>query len=454
MDYQQTLDYVYSFVDYGIKSRYKYSPETFDLTRMRTVLARLGDPQRRLPAAHVAGTKGKGSVSAMAASILRAAGYRAGLYTSPHLDDFCERMQLDGRPISHEALAALATELRPLFDSTRGITTFEITTALAHQWFALHGAQIAVFEVGLGGRLDATNVLYPNVCAITSISYDHTQLLGQTLPEIAEEKAGIIKPGAPVVSAPQHPEVLERLAAIARERGSRLRLVGRDWLFERTAFDHRKQAFSFRPSDSLREEIGAWEPADSLMEIPLLGRHQIENAAVAVAVMQELIAQGFAIPFQAIRRGLAQVVWPGRFEVLDGALGGKTVILDCAHNGDSIAKLIATLEELYPGERPTLIFGASDDKDVSGMLAGLLPLASAAILTRADHPRASDPKHLAAAAEAVAAREGVALSLNVAHTVGQALVAAQQTAASLIVITGSLFLVADARAQLKLIAVH
>src|SRR5574341_14059 len=317
MDYQQTLDYIYSFVDYGLKSRYKYSPDTFDLTRMRTVLARMGDPQRRLPAVHVAGTKGKGSVSAISASILRAAGYRVGLYTSPHLNDFNDRLQFDGQPISHEALAALTTELRPLFDSTAGIPTFEISTALAHQWFALQGADFAVIEVGLGGRLDATNVLYPNVCAITSISYDHTHLLGATLAEIAEEKAGIIKPGVPVISAPQKPDALERITFIARDRGSKLRLVGRDWSVARTSFDHRKQTFSIQPSESLRGEVGDWESAP--LDIPLLGYHQIENASVAIAVMHELRVQGFNIPFDTIRRGLAEVVWPGRFEVLDSA---------------------------------------------------------------------------------------------------------------------------------------
>jgi dihydrofolate synthase/folylpolyglutamate synthase len=461
MDYQQSLDYIYSFVDYGLKSRYKYSPETFDLTRMRTVLARLGDPQRRLPALHVAGTKGKGSVSAMSASVLRAAGYRTGLYTSPHINDFNERLQLDGQPISHDALAALTSQLRPLFDSTPGITTFEITTALAHQWFAQQQADVAVIEVGLGGRLDATNVLYPNVCAITSISYDHTQLLGKTLPEIAEEKAGIIKPGAPVVSAPQRPEALQRIETIARERGSRLRVVGRDWQFERTAFDHRRQTFSLRPAGPTGDEAGDresgdwesgdWESGD--IQIPLLGYHQIENAAVAAALMHELRLQGFTIPFDAIRRGLAGVVWPGRFEVIEELPGAGTIILDCAHNGDSIAKLAATLEELYPREKPILIFGTSDDKDVSGMLSELVPRIQAAIMTRADHPRASAPEQLSAAAQAIAARDGVALSIKVAHTVGQALSMAKQMAAPLTVIAGSIFLVADARAELKRIPI-
>jgi dihydrofolate synthase/folylpolyglutamate synthase len=452
MDYQQTLDYIYSFVDYGLKSRYKYSPETFDLTRMRTVLARLGDPQLRRPAVHVAGTKGKGSVAAMTASILRAAGLRVGLYTSPHLNDFCERLRLDDAPIAPDALAELTTELRPLFDSTPGITTFEITTALAHQWFARQAADIAVLEVGLGGRLDATNVLFPNVCAITSISYDHIQLLGKTLREIAEEKAGIIKPGVPVVCAPQQPEALERIAAIARERGARLRLVGRDWSFERESFSPRGQQFRVKPPTEVGEP-GEWDAVR--FEIPLLGYHQIENAAVAIALVQELraqraqSAQSFDISLKAIGCGLQEVVWPGRFEIVIDSQNDKTIILDCAHNRDSAAKLAATLKELYPEARPVLLFGASDDKDVSGMLAELLPCASRVIMAKADHPRASDPARLAEVAEAVSAESGVARSVNVSHTVGSALAEARAAAEPFILITGSIFVVADARAELK-----
>jgi len=445
MDYNQTLDYIYSFVDYGLKSRYKYSPETFDLTRMRTVLARLGDPQRKLPAVHVAGTKGKGSVAAMTASILRAAGFHVGLYTSPHLNDFCERLQFDGEDISHEALAGLTTELRPVFDVMPGVTTFEITTALAHVWFAQQQADFAVFEVGLGGRLDATNVLYPNVCAITSISYDHTQLLGKTLPEIAEEKAGIMKAGAPVVSAPQEASALERIATIARERGARLRVVGNDWLFSRDSFSHLSQSFRIEPSPELQTEIGEWKPTH--FTIPLLGQHQIDNAAVAVGITQELREQGFEISMEAIRHGLANVVWPGRFEVFSDS--GKTVILDCAHNRDSTAKLVATLREQYNGVKPVLIFGASDDKDVSGMLTELTPQVSRVIIAKADHPRASEPERLVEMTTAVADERGVALSVNVAHTVSDALNAARGGPDDFILVTGSIFLVADVRALLR-----
>jgi dihydrofolate synthase/folylpolyglutamate synthase len=332
-----------------------------------------------------------------------------------------------------------------VFDTMPGITTFEITTALANAWFAQQNADFAVFEVGLGGRLDATNVLYPNVCAITSISYDHTQLLGKTLPEIAEEKAGIIKAGAPVVSAPQDDSALERIAAIARERGARLRVVGRDWLFSRDSFSHASQSFHMQPSPELADEIRQWPPTHFI--IPLLGPHQIDNAAVAVAVSEELCEQGFEISLDAIQQGLANVIWPGRFEVF--ADSGKTIILDCAHNRDSTAKLVATLREQYNGVKPVLIFGASDDKDVSGMLTELTPQVSQVIIAKADHPRASDPDRLVAMTEAVAAECGVALSVNVAHTVSDALEAARGGKDDFILVTGSIFLVADIRALLK-----
>ncbi|MBM4421886.1 MAG: bifunctional folylpolyglutamate synthase/dihydrofolate synthase [Chloroflexi bacterium] len=443
MDYDQTLDYIYSFVDYGLKSRYKYSPDTFDLTRMRTLLARLGDPQRRLPSLHVAGTKGKGSVSAMAASILRAARYRVGLYTSPHLNDFCERIQFDDQPISHDTLSSLTTELRPVFDSLPGVTTFEITTALAHEWFARQRATFGVFEVGLGGRLDATNVLHPNACAITSLSYDHIQLLGNTLPEIAEEKAGIIKPGVPVVCAPQSSDALEKISSIARDRGARLRVIGRDWIASRDSVSDAGQRFSIQPSTALQPEVGEWAPTP--FDIPLLGQHQIENAAVAVAMIHELRMQGFEVPLEAIQRGLATVSWPGRFEVIRDSASSKTIVLDCAHNRDSASKLAATVKETFPDAHPALIFGASDDKDVEGMLAELLPLSSRMIVAKADHPRASNAERLAETSRQI----GVARSVNVAHTVADALADARGGPEQIILVTGSVFLVADVRLLLK-----
>ena len=203
MTYDEALDYLYSFVDYSLQRSYRYSPATFDLARMRELLQKLSNPERSYKVIHVAGTKGKGSVSALCASALRAAGYRTGFYTSPHLVDYAERIQADGHDLPHERLAELVEEIRPVVETVPRLTTFEITTALAFLYFAREKVDAAVVEVGLGGRLDATNVVHPLVSVITSLSLDHTHLLGHTLAEIAREKAGIIKPGVPVVIAPQ-----------------------------------------------------------------------------------------------------------------------------------------------------------------------------------------------------------------------------------------------------------
>ena len=229
--YQQTLDYLYSFVDYSLTRSTRYSPEHFDLNRMVTFVEYLNDPQNAYPIIHVAGTKGKGSVSAMIAAALEAAGYKVGLYTSPHLQDYAERIQINGAPILHQELIQMIAELRPYLDQGTNLTTFEITTGLAFRYFEQQGVNAAVIEVGLGGRLDATNVVIPLVSVITSLSYDHTLFLGDTLAEIAGEKAGIIKRGVPVVLSPQKDEARFVVERIAAEREATLYLVGRDFLF-------------------------------------------------------------------------------------------------------------------------------------------------------------------------------------------------------------------------------
>lgn len=446
LTYQEALDYLYSFVDYSHERTYTYSAQTFDLARMVKFLELLGNPQARYPALHLAGTKGKGSVAAMCASALRAAGYRAGFYTSPHLQDFCERMQVNGEFIPPEAVAEIVDGMRPAVERMPGLTTFELTTALAFQYFARRNVDVAVIEVGLGGRLDATNVVTPLVSVITSLSYDHMSLLGSTLAEIAGEKAGIVKPGVPVVSAPQKPEALEVVERIAAERGARLTLMGRDWLFRPMAHSLDSQTFEIwsaeeeRQLSALRARGRAvnWKPLT--LEIPLLGQHQVENGAVAYATLMALRAQALPISHDAIREGLRDVCWPGRFEILSRR---PYLVADSAHNRDSAQKLAAALADYFPGRRVTLIFGASSDKDVSGMLAELLPRVSRAFMTQAIHPRAWDPEEVAGLA-----REAHAdLSIEVVSPVAQALERALQLSASddVVVACGSLFVVAEVR---------
>jgi dihydrofolate synthase/folylpolyglutamate synthase len=230
-EYQEVLDYLYSYVDFSLQRSFRYSPEQFNLSRMYELVARLGNPQENYTIFHIAGTKGKGSVSAFCESALRAQGYKVGLYTSPHLEDYAERIQINGDPIPHKDLVDTVNEIKPIIEAIPKITTFEITTALALYYFSKQGVSVAVLEVGLGGRLDATNVVVPKICVITSISYDHTYILGNTLTEIATEKAGIIKQGIHVVISPQKEEARRVIVDIAKEKSAPLIEVGKDYLY-------------------------------------------------------------------------------------------------------------------------------------------------------------------------------------------------------------------------------
>jgi len=365
--YNKALDYLYSFVDYSLKHSSELAKADFNLDRMFALMESLGNPQNKYPIIHVAGTKGKGSVSALCAAGLQAAGYTTGLYTSPHLLDYVERIQINGKPILHEQLVELVEEIKPHVAKIEKLTTFEITTALAFMAFARHGVNAAVFEVGLGGRLDATNIVTPNVSVITSLSYDHMAVLGNTLALIAEEKAGIIKPGVPVVSSPQTKEALEVLERAAKMKNTELTLAGRDVKFKliESSLDGQK-----------------FEVDRLLLKIPLLGYHQIENAATAYTA---LILGGIPVTDEQIQKGFSQVQWRARFEV---ARREPPVIFDSAHNQDSFAKLSETLQTYFPDQMVYLIFGASEDKNIPGMFAELKTKIRKIIITRADHPRA------------------------------------------------------------------
>jgi dihydrofolate synthase/folylpolyglutamate synthase len=399
--YQQALDYLYSFIDYSLQRTYPYSTHTFDLGRMHAFLARLGDPHRHCAVIHVAGTKGKGSVSAMLESVLRASGLRTGFYLSPHLIDFCERIRLGGAPIPHDRLAGLVDSLRGEVEQVPGLTTFEITTAAAFRYFQEEHADVVVAEVGLGGRLDATNVVSPVVSVITSLSYDHTHLLGDTLAEIAREKAGIIKPGIPVVSSPQEGEAMQVLLSVSEERNAPLTLIGRDWHFapDRRSLDG--QSFFLWKAERQADVDAALargedlQPITARYEIPLLGYHQIINAAAAVAALDTARESLPAVSGEAVRRGLGSVRWEGRFQLLHRS---PAVVVDSAHNVDSARRLRIALDDYFPMRRVVLVFGASDDKDVAGMLDELLPRVSRLIATRSTHPRAADPEKIASLA--------------------------------------------------------
>ncbi len=382
--YNKALDYLYSFVDYSLKHSSELAKAEFNLDRMFALMESLGNPQAQYPIIHVAGTKGKGSVSAMCASVLRAAGYKVGLYTSPHLLDYTERIQVNGVPISHALLVELVEEVKPHVARVPKLTTFEITTALGFLAFAKQGCTAAVIEVGLGGRLDATNVVTPKVSVITSLSYDHMAVLGDTLAKIAGEKAGIIKPGVPVVSSPQKDEALEVLQRVASMKKCVLTLVGKDVKFE--PLESSLDGQSLRIVDNLRA-------LTSDFHLPLLGSHQLENAATAYTALK---ASGLPISEEAIQKGFSQVQWRARFEI---ARRDPPVIFESAHNQDSFAKLRETLEQYFPGRLVYLIFGASEDKNIPGMFSEMKPKIKRLIVTRADHPRALEEEKIIELAE-------------------------------------------------------
>jgi dihydrofolate synthase/folylpolyglutamate synthase len=385
MDYQQALEYLLKFADY---ERLPRAGIVWDLKRIERLLKRLGDPQNYARSVHVAGTKGKGSTSAMIASVLHSAGYRVGLYTSPHLLSYTERIQVDGKPIDESDWARLTELVKPHVEAENRIgdlgelTTFEIFTAMAFLHFRQVKADWQVLEVGLGGRLDATNVVKPQVCVITSISFDHMDVLGDTLGKIAGEKTGIIKAGADVVSAPQFPEAMEVIERVCREKGVRLVKVGENVTWERGEFDVEGQSFRV---EGLKGNYDLW--------LPLLGEHQIENAANAVATIELLVERGVGIKSEDIVQGLARINWPGRLQVLGRE---PWVIVDGAHNAYSIQRLGEALERYFRSEKLTLILGFGNDKDVAGMTTEAVKITGDIILVASKHPKAMKPEALRA----------------------------------------------------------
>ncbi len=429
MDYQSAVDYILSFADYERISR---SAVVFDLRRMDMLLDKLGKPQDFAKFVHITGTKGKGSTSAMIASILTVAGYRTGLYTSPHLLSINERIMVDGRNITEEAFARLTTLMKPEVEAVNDfgqygrLTTFELLTALGFLYYREVKADYQVLEVGLGGRLDATNVVKnPEVCVITSISYDHMDVLGRTLTQIATEKCGIIKSGCVVVSSPQNPEAMVVIERVCREKGVRLIRVGEDITWRSKSFSPDGQSFS------LSGITGDYELA-----IPLVGEHQLENAAAAVEAVTVLAERGAKISQEQVTKGLRCVNWPGRLQILRRI---PYVVVDGAHNADSSKKLMKALRQYFPFQRLFLIFGASSDKDLSGIVAEIAPYSDKVIIVRAHHPRAVAPEVLVAKFAKCGVK--VVAIEETSKAVENAL--SQAGPHDLICATGSLFVVAE-----------
>jgi dihydrofolate synthase/folylpolyglutamate synthase len=430
------IDWLFSLAQFGIK---------FGLDNIQAIVSGLGHPERAFASVHVAGTNGKGSVTAMVEAALRrdrspssgrAAGYRTGRYTSPHLVDLTERFAIDGEPVSQQELVDAVSVVRTCVDRLRGSgaldvhpTFFEVTTATAFELFRRHGVEIAVCEVGLGGRLDATNVLSPVACAITSIGFDHQQYLGSTLAGIAGEKAGIIKPRVPVVVGPVAPEAARVIAEMAGTQGAPLIEAMGGCAIGPGAASDRGQQFTLRTPV---RDYGT-------VTVSLAGVHQIANAVVAVRLLEALEQAGIQVGAAAIMRGLASVQWPGRLQHL--RLGdGREALLDAAHN-EAGAQALASYLRTLDSPRP-LVFAAMRDKDVASMLRALVPAVSALYVTRASNPRSAAPSDLAAVARTL-----TSMPVRVIDTPTDAVRDAFAESPR-IVIAGSIFLLGDVMKEL------
>lgn len=388
--YQQALDFLYATINFEEKPADRYQASKLDPSRTVRLLSLFGEPHLQYPTVHIAGTKGKGSVAAMCAAALRACGLRVGLFTSPHLRDVRERIRIltpqDARGwIGKPDFVNLMKRVEEQFAVVPGLTWFEIMTGIAFRYFADQHVDIAVVEVGLGGRLDTTNVLTPLVSVITSLSLDHTALLGDTLAHIAYEKGGIIKEGVPVVCAPQDDEALAVLRGIAAGKASRLILVGDDWRYKGRS----------RHLNIISSPAGSFVPADTHFLVALAGDHQLENATVALAALDVIKEEVPALTLAAAARGLANVKWEGRLQTVYAAATKPTFVVDAAHNEDSAAKLAAALAADFDYDDLYFIFGAPEDKEIAKMMRLLFPLAKGVIVSAADHPRATSPERLA-----------------------------------------------------------
>jgi len=416
MSYKDSLDYLYSLERFGM---------IFGLDNISRLLSLLGDPHRRLRTVHITGSNGKGSVSAMMAEILSRR-WRVGLYTSPHLHSFTERVKINDREIEEGEVVRLVELLRRKVEKEGGpehFTFFDFTTAITFQYFAEKEVDLAVIEVGLGGRLDSTNVITPQVSVITTVSKEHTQVLGSSLSEIAREKAGIIKEEVPVVCGVREEEALKVIEEEAKEKGAPLFLLGRD--------------FHYRERGAQQLDFSGRRWRMEGLEVGLLGRFQLFNASLAIAALEVLAEKGYAVSEADIREGLQEIRWPGRMEVVRKA---PLLILDGAHNGEGARALKEALRDIRYREL-LLLLGIMDDKDVEAIVRELAPLARLVVTSRPSNPRALPPRRIAEVArrfcprvkEREEMREGVSLILE------------EASREDLVLITGSLFTVADAR---------
>lgn len=422
MTYSSAIEYLYGLQKHGIK---------LGLETMRTLLSRLGNPERRFRSLHIGGTNGKGSTAAMTAAMLQAAGYRVGLYTSPHLVDFRERIRVNRAMIAEAQVAELTQRLRAIAPADPAPTFFELTTAMAFLHFAESGIDVAVLEVGLGGRFDATNVVEAEACAITTIALDHQEYLGRTEAAIGFEKAGIIKPGVPVVVGRIDGPAWDVIRTTAADRGAPLMRLGLDFHTVGTG----PEDFSYH---------GRSRRLDGL-SCALVGRHQLDNAACAVALIEAAEGRGISVNEAAVRQGLQSVLWEGRLEVVER---GPVLLLDGAHNPAAahvLAEYLAEWSATRPEARLILVMGMMKDKDHRRFVEPLHRLVSEVVLTQADMARSSSAQEL---------RDVIGSQFPLCHIApgaadALALAKARATAQDLICVTGSLMLVGEVKALVR-----
>ncbi|OES44223.1 bifunctional folylpolyglutamate synthase/dihydrofolate synthase [Domibacillus iocasae] len=373
-NYEEALEWIHGRLRTGIKP---------GLARMDYMMERLNHPERRLKAVHIGGTNGKGSTTAMLRSILTEAGFETGTFTSPYIEQFNERISVNGAPISDEEITLLAGKIKTIADEMEdmeigGPSEFEIITAMAFYYFAfVHPVDIVLFEVGLGGRLDSTNIVHPVLSIITTIGMDHLQFLGDTIEEIASEKAGIIKNGIPVITAVEQPEALAVIAKKAKESRAALYQYGRDFTGVWTGSTQKGEQFDFTSAYSARPSL----------QTGLAGLHQVQNASIAVMAADFLrMYYSFLIEEDDIKNGLKKATWPGRFETLSES---PLIIADGAHNEEGVAALVKTIGQRFPDKRITVLFAAMKDKPLDGMIEQLKQVADHLFLTSFDFPRAA-----------------------------------------------------------------
>ncbi|MEO6456750.1 MAG: folylpolyglutamate synthase/dihydrofolate synthase family protein [Chloroflexia bacterium] len=462
MRYNEAYDYINSFTNYEKTPGIKRDLNEDGLARTRHLIALLGDPHESFRSIVVAGTKGKGSVCAMLDSVLREGGYKVGLFTSPHLHTFRERIRVNGEMIPPADVARLVERIQPVVaqiqaggDLSNVPTTYELATAIAFLYFQEAAIDLAVLEVGLGGRLDAVNITTPLVSVITSISLDHTEVLGNTIEEIAYEKSGIIKQGVNVVTSPQTQQAMAIINYIANHRKANLKVVGREVFLSSGNLPEVRLDEHGVPTNqtfTIAYEEGPDEPQTKLrVKLPLMGNHQQINAAVVIATLLELRKAGVNTKPEAVLSGLAHVHWPGRLEVVRR---DPLVIVDGAHNADSMSKLNQAMHDLVYKQPLIVVFGSLRDKDITGMVNELGsstanvfgPQVKKLIVTRPDYVRAADPKTAAEAAQARGIDVEVIEDLPSALAKAEALaVEGPNAPAPVVLVTGSLYIVAEAR---------